>query len=410
MKPGSILLAAVTGLIWGVTAIVVVAVALTLITGEVALPQATVAGIAGLISALIYVWRQSSETNAGFPAWALAAIALFLVLMIGSFASPFSLPLSTVPVWQGLALILFVSGAIWATSVCLSGARLGAMSRYEREVIYIRIAKGIGFVIFSIIVALPFYVMVMTSLKSQQTLLANPLDLSIDFSQGLDGLFRSYVELFTQFNFGRYLLVSAFVSVATVVLTLLFSVPGAYAVSRLRFPGQAFLARSVLLIYMVPAIVLVIPLYAVFSQLGLRNTLTGLLIVYPATTIPVALYMLQGYFRGLPSELEEAGLMDGLSRIGVILKITLPLSLPALASVSLYVFMIAWNEFLFAFMFLDDPDIFTLSRGVVSLNSSEVPRQHLMAGAVIATVPVLAIFLWFERFLVQGLTAGSVKG
>ncbi len=114
--------------------------------------------------------------------------------------------------------------------------------------------------------------------------------------------------------------------------------------------------------------------------------------------------------RGLPSELEEAGLMDGLSRIGVILKITLPLSLPALASVSLYVFMIAWNEFLFAFMFLDDPDIFTLSRGVVSLNSSEVPRQHLMAGAVIATVPVLFIFLWFERFLVQGLTAGSVKG
>lgn len=161
---------------------------------------------------------------------------------------------------------------------------------------------------------------------------------------------------------------------------------------------------------MVPAIVLVIPLYAVFSQAGLRNSLTGLLIVYPATTIPVALYMLQGYFRGLPSELEEAGLMDGLSRVGVIAKITMPLSLPALASVALYVFMIAWNEFLFAFMFLDDLDMFTLSRGVVSLNSSEVPRQHLMAGAVVATVPVLAIFLWFEKFLVAGLTAGSVKG
>ncbi|MET1412500.1 carbohydrate ABC transporter permease [Roseibium sp. HPY-6] len=410
MRPGSILLAAITGLIWGVTGIVVIAVTLTLITGEVALPQATAAGIAGLVSALVFVWRQSAGSSGGLPAWAIAAITLFVILMVGSFAAPFTLPLSTVPVWQILALIVFVLGATWATSVCLSGASLGAMSRYEREVIYIRIAKGVGFVIFTIIVALPFYVMVMTSLKSQQTLLANPLDLSIDFSQGLDGLFRSYVELFTQFNFGRYLLVSAYVSVSTVLLTLLFSVPGAYAVSRLRFPGQAFLSRSVLLIYMVPAIVLVIPLYAVFSQLGLRNTLTGLLIVYPATTIPVALYMLQGYFRGIPSELEEAGLMDGLTRIGVILKITLPLSLPALASVSLYVFMIAWNEFLFAFMFLDNPDIFTLSRGVVSLNSSEVPRQHLMAGAVIATVPVLVIFLWFERFLVQGLTAGSVKG
>lgn len=410
MRPASLLIAAVTGLIWGVTAMVVIGVTLTLITGEVAMPQATAAGLAGILAALVLVWRQSSDSAGGLPASALSALTLFLVLMVASFAAPFGLPLSTVPVWQACGLVVFVAGAAWAIRLCLSGARLGKMSRYEREVIYIRVAKGTGFVVFSIIVALPFYVMVMTSLKSQQALLANPLDLSIDVSQGLDGLLRSYVELFTKFNFGRYLLVSTFVSVATVVLTLLFSVPGAYAVSRLKFPGQAFLARSVLLIYMVPAIVLVIPLYAVFSQLGLRNTLTGLLIVYPATTIPVALYMLQGYFRGLPSELEEAGLMDGLSRIGVILKITLPLSLPALASVSLYVFMIAWNEFLFAFMFLDDPDIFTLSRGVVSLNSSEVPRQHLMAGAVIATVPVLFIFLWFERFLVQGLTAGSVKG
>jgi len=134
-------------------------------------------------------------------------------------------------------------------------------------------------------------------------------------------------------------------------------------VARLKFPGQTVLSSSILLIYLVPMIVLVIPLYAVFSQLGLRNTVVGLLIVYPATTVPVALYMLQGYFRGLPAELEEAGLMDCLSRLGVIWQITLPLALPALASVSLYVFMIAWNEFLFAFMFLDDPDIFTLSRG-----------------------------------------------
>jgi len=253
-------------------------------------------------------------------------------------------------------------------------------------------------------------VMVVTSLKNQQALLLNPLDLSIDVSQGIGTLFRSYVELFTQFNFGRFMLISTIVSVSTVIITLLFSIPGAYAIARLRFPGQAFLNRSILMIYMVPAIVLVIPLYSVFSQLGLRNTLLGLLIVYPATTVPVALYMLQGYFRGLPPELEEAGLMDGLGRFGVIRKITLPLSLPALASVALYVFMIAWNEFLFAFMFLDDPGIFTLARGVVALDSSEVPRQNLMAGAVVATVPILMIFLWFERFLVQGLTAGSVKG
>ena len=102
--------------------------------------------------------------------------------------------------------------------------------------------------------------------------------------------------------------------------------------------------------------------------------------------------------------------MDGLTRMQVIRKITLPLSLPAMVSVSLYVFMIAWNEFLLAFMLLDDPSKFTLTRGVTMLNSSEIPRQHLMAGAVIATIPIMVLFLGLERFMTKGLTAGSVKG
>ncbi|WP_109316769.1 carbohydrate ABC transporter permease [Pseudovibrio ascidiaceicola] len=404
----SYVLSALSGAVWGFLAMIVIGVTLTLITGELAIPQVGAAVLASALGALFtHLW--DAKTASAGQKYAPAAIIL-LALLAATFGAPFALPLSVEPLWQLLALVSFVAIAFWSNRQTMADTPKGTLTRYEKEVVFLRVAKGVGFVIFTVMVALPFYVMVMTSLKSQQQLLGNPLDLSIDLSGGLSGMFRSYVELFTQFNFGTYLTVSAIVSVATVILTLLFSVPGAYAVSRLNFPGRSWMSRSVLLIYMVPAIVLVIPLYAVFSQLGLRNSLTGLLIVYPATTIPVALYMLQGYFKGLPAELEEAGLMDGLSRLGVILKITLPLSLPALASVSLYVFMIAWNEFLFAFMFLDDPDIFTLSRGVVSLNSSEVPRQHLMAGAVIATVPVLGIFLWFERFLVQGLTAGSVKG
>jgi multiple sugar transport system permease protein len=240
-------------------------------------------------------------------------------------------------------------------------------------------------------------------------LIANPLDFSIDLSQGW-ALFRSYEELFRDFNFGSYMWTSFYVSVLTVLITLLFSIPGAYAVARLRFRGQKALSRSILLIYMVPMIVLALPIYIAFSVTGLRNSILGIVMIYPVTTIPVALYMLQGYFRGLPAEIEEAGLMDGLNRLQVIWKITLPLSLPALASVSLYVFMIAWNEFLLAFMLLDDPSKFTLTRGIASLNSSEIPRQHLMAGAVIATVPVMALFLGLEKFMTRGLTAGSVKG
>ena len=273
----------------------------------------------------------------------------------------------------------------------------------------IRFLTGFGYIFFTAIVAIPFWVMLMTSFKNRAELTANPLDFSIDLAKGWD-LFRSYEELFTQFNFGTYLLNSFFISVVTVAVTLAFAIPGAYAVARLRFSGQKAFSRGILLIYMVPMIVLALPIYIAFSVTGLRNSLFGILLIYPVTTIPVALYMLQGYFRGLPAEVEEAGLMDGLNRLQVIWKITLPLSLPALASVSLYVFMIAWNEFLLAFMLLDDPSKFTLTRGIAALNSSEIPRQHLMAGSVVATIPIMALFLGLERFMTKGLTAGSVKG
>ncbi|WP_425419719.1 carbohydrate ABC transporter permease [Oricola indica] len=398
----------VIGAIWGLVWMVVIAITFMLVSGAITRPPVGAAVLAGAgAGALLTVIDPERRT----PGLQIGTVALIvIVLAVATLGAPLGLPLSAVPAYQIVAIAAIV-GMIWlSVSYCTRGISGGRLSRYHLEVVFIRLMKGLGLVFFTVLVALPFYVMVMTSLKSQQSLIANPLDFSLDFAQGPAGLFRSYIELFSTYHFGTFLTNSAIVSVATVIITLFFAVPGAYAVARLRFPGQAFLSQSILLIYMVPAIVLVIPLYAAFSQLGLRNTLTGLMIVYPATTIPVALYMLQGYFRGIPSELEEAGLMDGLTRIGVILKITLPLSLPALASVALYVFMIAWNEFLFAFMFLDNVDIFTLSRGVVSLNSSEVPRQHLMAGAVVATIPVLVIFLWFERFLVSGLTAGSVKG
>lgn len=403
------LMSAVIGALAGFVIMIVVGVTLGLVTGAFATPPAGAAALAGLAMGAYLGWAPPSLRHT-LRSRFVAAIILVVAHLAATFATPFGLSLETVPLWQLIALALFAFLTTAGAALMIGDLPSGKVSRYMREAAFIRVMKGFGFVVFTVMVALPFYVMVMTSLKNQAELLANPLDLSIDLSQGFQSLFSSYYELFTQFNFGRYLLVSFVVSTATVFLTLMFSIPGAYAVARLRFKGRSTFARSILLIYMVPAIVLVIPLYAVFSQLGLRNSLIGLLIVYPATTVPVALYMLKGYFEGIPAELEEAGLMDGLTRLGVIFKITLPLALPALASVSLYVFMIAWNEFLFAFMFLDDPGIFTLSRGVVSLNSSEVPRQHLMAGAVVATVPVLIVFLWLERFLVAGLTAGSVKG
>ena len=268
-----------------------------------------------------------------------------------------------------------------------------------------------GIIFFAFVILFPFYIMLITSFKTQIALLVNPLDFSLDFKRNLTELFNSYFVIFNTYNFGRYIFISSLVSVGTVIITLIFAIPAAYAVARLNFFGKTFLSSSILIIYMFPAIVLVIPLYTVFSQLGLRNSITGLLIVYTATTLPVAIYMLQGYFKSIPKEIEDAGIMDGHNWFGIILKIIIPLSLPAIASVALYVFMIAWNEFLFSLMFLDNPKSFTLSRAIQYLTGdAETPRQYLMAGSVIVTLPVLLIFIYFEKYLVSGLTAGSVKG
>ena len=395
------------GALWTYVMAITVAVVVSFATGEAVAPVLIPSLILG--AWLGFVWlpdggRPASTRILVSALLALAPAAAFLFVapaLRGQAGTSFA-TLATAWVFLGVTAALPLSRI-------LDGLPFGRATRHEFEEAVIRFLTGFGYIFFTAIVIIPFYVMVMTSLKNQQELLLNPLDFTLDLSKGW-ALFRSYAELFQQFNFGDYLATSFVVSVVTVLLTLLFSVPGAYAVARLRFKGRAAFSRSILLIYMVPMIVLALPIYIAFSVTGLRNTLIGLILIYPVTTIPVALYMLQGYFRGLPAEVEEAGLMDGLSRFQVIWKITLPLSLPAMASVSLYVFMIAWNEFLLAFMLLDDPKIFTLTRGVASLNSSEVPRQNLMAGAVVATVPIMVLFLGLERFMTKGLTAGSVKG
>ncbi len=390
------------GTLWALTMSIVVSVVLSFISGFPLKPNILIVISLGGIAGIVILSSVKSTT--------------ILLLMITSSILLNALTYGPITTGQDISYLLnYFSQAIFAISTVLplakilSGLSIHDPGRHEIEAAFIKFSSGFGLIFFTMIVLIPFYVMVMTSLKTQQELLFNPLDFSIDLSKGLL-LFRSYSELFQDFGFARYLWTSFYVSIVTVLVTLAFSIPGAYAVARLRFRGSSAFSRSILLIYMVPMIVLALPIYILFSITGLRNTILGLVLIYPVTTIPVALYMLQGYFRGLPYEIEEAGLMDGLSRLAVIWKITLPLALPALASVSLYVFMIAWNEFLLAFMLLDDPLTFTLTRGVASLNSSEVPRQHLMAGAVISTVPILLIFLFLERFMTKGLTAGSVKG
>ena len=316
--------------------------------------------------------------------------------------------IQSLPIWYNVGIFLIL---YFFTSKIKKYNIKYFNDEYSSQLVFFDFLTLFGIVLFSFVILFPFYMMLVTSFKTQIALLVNPLDFSIDFNKDLKDLFKSYFVIFKTYKFGKFILTSSIVSIGTVIITLIFAIPAAYAVARLNFFGKTFLSTSILIIYMFPAIVLVIPLYTVFSQLGLRNSIEGLLIVYTATTLPVAIYMLQGYFRSIPKELEDAAIIDRQNWFGIIFKIIIPLSLPAISSVALYVFMIAWNEFLFSLMFLDNPNSFTLSRAIQYLSGdAETPRQYLMAGSGIVTLPVLLIFVYFEKYLVSGLTSGSVKG
>ncbi|GAB4255863.1 carbohydrate ABC transporter permease [Deferrisoma sp.] len=255
-------------------------------------------------------------------------------------------------------------------------------------------------------VSFPFYWMVLSSTKTFSELFALPPR----FWPGAPTL-EAYRDVLFAHGFHRYLGNSFVVAGITVALNLAIAAPGAYALARLRFRGRKPASLALGLIYLVPPILLVVPLFALLTGLGLRDSLAGLVIAYLAQTLPVSLYMLANYFRALPPELEEAARVDGCSRPGVLVRVVLPLSAPALTGVGVYTFLIAWNEFLLAYILLDSPEKFTLAKGLYHLFSSyHTAWDRVMAASVLMTAPVLVLFLVFQRRLVAGLTAGGVKG
>jgi len=228
---------------------------------------------------------------------------------------------------------------------------------------------------------------------------------------------EAYLELFDFWNFGANIVNSLKVAIPTSVIAVILSTLGAYAVARLHFRGKNAMLNGILVVYLFPGILLIIPLFAMVSQIGasigfeVQDNLTVLILTYLAQTLPVALYMLANYFRTIPAEIEQAGLIDGCSRVGVIWRVTLPLAIPALVSVAIYTFMIAWNEFLYALVFLNSRDLFTMPIKINTIFNDPSPRPHVvMAASTIMTVPVVVLFLALERFLEEGLTAGGVKG
>jgi len=282
------------------------------------------------------------------------------------------------------------------------------------ETVILRTLKWFFVLGFVVVTLFPFYYMVLLSLRSIQELLLAPGRL-------LPGLAELTVTTYKQVltpvsgggqGFLTFLRNSGLIAILTVLVSLAFAIPGAYAVSRLRFPGRRGVHFLFLAVYLFPSIVLAIPLFVLFTRLGLRGNLIGLVLVYISQTVPVAIYKLRNYFATVPRSLEEAAAADGCSRLQILWYVTLPLARPAIIATALYVFMIAWNEYLFALLFLiENRDHWTVSLGLAQLSGSiDVPTTTLMAGSVILTVPILVLFFLTERLLTEGLTAGAEKG
>ncbi|MGS2619015.1 carbohydrate ABC transporter permease [Micromonospora sp. LZ34] len=288
------------------------------------------------------------------------------------------------------------------------------MDRHTFEKRLFGVLRWVVIAVLVVVTLFPFGYMLLLSVRPIEEVLANPGQL---WAGPSEWTFETYREVLTPAGAGgqgflRFLANSALVSAAATVLTLLVSIPGSYAVSRLRFTGRRQVHFLFLAVYLFPSILLAIPLFVLFTRLGLRGSLAGLTIVYIAQTVPVSIYMLRNYLATIPESLEEAAAVDGYTRLQTIRKVVLPLAAPAVMANALYVFMIAWNEFLFALLFLvEDRADWTVSLGLAQLSGGiEVSKTVLMAGSVVLTLPIVIIFFAAERLLTEGLTAGADKG
>jgi multiple sugar transport system permease protein len=258
----------------------------------------------------------------------------------------------------------------------------------------------------ALVVLFPFYWMTITSFKSEEQMRSV---VSMFWPKPI--VTENYHQLLSKTDFAAWYGNSVFVAVSSTLVATSVGTIGAYALARLRFLGRGFMASATLITYLVPPSILFIPLYAQMRNLGLANSLAGLIAAYPSFTVPFVTWLLMGYFESIPEELEEAAMIDGATRFGAFYRIVLPLSAPGVLAAGLYAFTQAWNEFLYALVFITDGRLRTLPVGLASFITGDVYGWgYLMAGAVLTTLPVIAAYIYLQKYMVEGLTAGGVKG
>ncbi|MBV9811583.1 MAG: carbohydrate ABC transporter permease [Acetobacteraceae bacterium] len=268
-----------------------------------------------------------------------------------------------------------------------------------------RIGSYAALLFAALLILFPVYWMATTSLKIPRDILRTPSLWPHSFT------WNNYRILIADKGFLLAIRNSFVVSATVTVISVAISSLAAYSLARFRTRLRGVIGRLILFAYLTPTSLLFIPLSIIMAQLQLGDSLVGLVLVYLTFSLPLSTWLLRSYFRSVPRELEEQGTIDGLTRLGALLRIVLPLSAPGLAAVSIFTFTGAWNELLLALVLITSPDARTAPLALNFLISSDtLPWGPLMAGAVLSSVPLVLLYFLAQRFMVQGMTAGSVKG
>jgi multiple sugar transport system permease protein len=290
--------------------------------------------------------------------------------------------------------------ATTSAAVVRERSSLRGGKRTKRIVVYATV------LIYLFIVLIPLYWMFRSSISEN----AEMYGVAIQFFPSTFTL-AQFDAAWNKWRFGQYLGNTITVALLTTLFTVIMASLAAFSLARLRYPGRKALARSILFVYLVPSGLLFIPMFIVMQRIGLLNSLLAMIVTYQTFAIPFCTWMLIGYFKGIPMELEEAALIDGCTRLGAMWRVLLPLAAPGMIAAAIFTFTLAWNEFLYALIFCNSNACRTLPVGLATLIRGDIYLfGPMMAGSVMAAIPVMLLYMFAQRFVVAGLAAGAVKG
>ena len=269
------------------------------------------------------------------------------------------------------------------------------------------LAANFTLIVFLIFFLFPIFWMLLSAFKSNKEITLNEAPLTIQ-----DPTLESFDYLFEFTDFGIWLKNSIIVSGVTTIFSVTVGTLAAYALVRLRFRGSGTIGLSVFMTYLLPQTLLFIPMTYLIQQVGLYNNMLALIIVYPTMMVPFCTWLLMGFFRSIPGDMEESARVDGATRLQAFYKITLPLARPGLISASIFTFTLSWSEYLYALVLLPTDDNWTIPLGVPNALSSgdQFIWGSIMAAALLGALPVVVIYAFFMKYFVSGMTVGAVKG